>query len=58
MVEPNQKREPEPPDDAGDDPRIIDSQDLLQGHVEIMIRHGEEIYRLRETRNGKLILFK
>ena len=51
----DENREPEPPDDAT---RVIDSQELLQGHVEITIRHGEEIYRLRVTRNGKLILFK
>lgn len=58
MVEPNQNRASEPADDSSNDPRIIDSHELLQGHVEILIRHGDEIYRLRETRNGKLIPFK
>lgn len=36
----------------------ISSQDLLQGSREIHIRHGREVYRLRITRNGKLILHK
>jgi hemin uptake protein HemP len=34
------------------------SQDLLQGQVEVLISHGGEIYRLRLTRSGKLILQK
>ena len=46
---------PETPDE---EPRVIDSRDILGDQVEIMIRHGEETYRLRVTRNGKLILFK
>ena len=31
---------------------------LLQGRREIVIRHGNELYRLRHTRNDKLILTK
>ncbi len=38
--------------------RELNSEELLQGNREIRIRHGEEIYRLRLTRNGKLILQK
>jgi hemin uptake protein HemP len=38
--------------------RVIDSRDLLSGHGEILIRHGADHYRLRHTRNGKLILTK
>ena len=38
--------------------REIDSSSLLQGEKEILIRHGDEVYRLRLTRNGKLILQK
>jgi hemin uptake protein HemP len=34
------------------------SDDLLRGEKEIWIRHGEEIYRLRLTKSGKLILQK
>ncbi len=36
----------------------IDSTDLLQGQRELHIRHGNECYRLRHTRNDKLILTK
>jgi hemin uptake protein HemP len=39
-------------------PRNITSTDLLQGDSEITISHNGEIYRLRLTRNGKLILQK
>jgi|TARA_B110000881_G_scaffold11144_1_gene8388 hemin uptake protein HemP len=37
---------------------IIESHDLFQGNVVIQIRHGDEIYTLRQTRLGKLILNK
>jgi len=36
----------------------IDSCTLLEGRDEVAIRHGAEIYRLRLTRQGKLILTK
>ena len=38
--------------------RCLDSEGLLQGQKEILIRHESEVYRLRVTRNGKLILQK
>lgn len=38
--------------------REIDSLSLLRGAREIVIRHGDQAYRLRHTRNGKLILTK
>jgi hemin uptake protein HemP len=38
--------------------REINSQELMQGQREIVIRHGEEAYRLSVTRAGKLILRK
>ena len=56
-----ERKEPRPEDALEapeDEPRVIDSRDILGDQVEIMIRHGEETYRLRVTRNGKLILFK
>jgi hemin uptake protein HemP len=31
---------------------------LLQGHREVIIEHGNEEYRLRLTRQGKLVLTK
>ena len=40
------------------EPRIIESPDLFQGNSVIQIRHGAEIYTLRQTRLGKLILNK
>jgi hemin uptake protein HemP len=47
------------PDDAPPSPvPPIDSARLLQGRREIVIRHGNETYRLRHTRNDKLILTK
>ncbi|WP_370565685.1 hemin uptake protein HemP [Luteimonas salinilitoris] len=36
----------------------VDSARLLQGQREVRIRHGGECYRLRHTRNDKLILTK
>lgn len=38
--------------------RRIASENLLGGGRELEIEHGGEVYRLRETRNGKLILTK
>jgi hemin uptake protein HemP len=37
---------------------VVRSDDLLKGRREILIAHCEEVYRLRLTRNGKLILTK
>lgn len=42
---------------AGAEP-VFDSRELLQGGREVVIRHGGECYRLRHTRNDKLILTK
>ncbi|MEF9979412.1 MAG: hemin uptake protein HemP [Thermomonas sp.] len=36
----------------------VESRNLLQGCTEVLIRHGNEVYRLRHTRNDKLILTK
>ena len=38
--------------------RSIPVQDLLQGQKEVIIKHGQEEYRLRMTSNSKLILTK
>lgn len=38
--------------------REVASCELLRGENELLIRHGDEIYRLKLTRNGKLILQK
>ena len=39
-------------------PGQLDSGALLRGSREVLIRHGGETYRLRHTRNDKLILTK
>jgi hemin uptake protein HemP len=46
----------EAPDD-GESP-VVDSEELFRNSREIRIRHVGEVYRLRITRNGKLILNK
>lgn len=37
---------------------IIESRTLLAGHREVLIRHGDDTYRLKLTSNNKLILMK
>lgn len=47
--------------EVGDDGRQagwIDSQVILGERDEVLIRHGDQVYRLRKTRHGKLILNK
>ena len=43
---------------GGVDPTWIDSRTLFGAGDEIVIRHGDQIYRLRITRYGRLILNK
>lgn len=56
-------REPRP-EDRGErrrapaGPPVIASRDLLAGHREVIIQHGQERYRLRLTSSNKLILVK
>lgn len=49
-----------PPPAAGAEPAPagFDSRDLMLGRREILIRHAGQTYRLRHTRNDKLILVK
>lgn len=37
---------------------VLSSEDLLDGGAEVAIEHNGELYRLRHTRQGKLILTK
>jgi len=39
-------------------PRRVASEDLFAGAVEVQIEHREQVYRLRRTALGKLILTK
>jgi hemin uptake protein HemP len=43
---------------VGNRPRTLRSEDLLRGQIEVLITHGSDVYRLRLTRSGKLILQK
>ena len=38
--------------------REVESTTLLAGGRELLIRHGDEVYMLRQTSKGKLILTK
>ena len=49
---------PQPPRDAATRPRMVCLEELLLGNTELLIKHGEETYRLRLTRNGRLLLTK
>ena len=52
---------PDPrPERASTTPTLpeVESLRLLQGQREVLIRHGNDCYRLRHTRNDKLILTK
>ncbi len=51
-------RPPPLPAPAGPPRRVVRSEDIMKGRSEIAIAHGGEEYRLRVTRNGKLILTK
>ncbi|MEW4529643.1 hemin uptake protein HemP [Maioricimonas sp. JC845] len=46
------------PVDRAIDLRVVDSRELLRGDREVLIRHSDQIYRLRLTKSGKLILQK
>lgn len=55
VVEPPTERV-RPPESS---PRVIASETLFPpGEREVLIEHGGERYRLRQTRNDKLILTK
>jgi hemin uptake protein HemP len=58
QIAPMSNQPPQSPPASYHTPREIPSAELLRGEKEIWIRHGEEIYRLRLTRSGKLILQK
>lgn len=38
--------------------RMVESTDIFRGQTEIMIKHEGVIYRMKITRQGKLILNK
>jgi hemin uptake protein HemP len=48
----------EPPRPQTNQHAVVDSRDLFRGTKELQISHEGEVYRLRVTRNGRLILNK
>ncbi len=61
-------QQPGPTDSSGDSrpaphdiplsEAALDSAELFRNRREVLIRHGGELYRLRLTKSGKLILHK
>ncbi len=49
---------PESPRPQTNQCAVVDSRDLFRGKRELQISHEGEVYRLRVTRNGRLILNK
>lgn len=47
-----------PAKDDTDSHRLIHSEELFAGSHEVLIEHEGQMYRLRLTRSGKLILHK
>jgi hemin uptake protein HemP len=39
-------------------PAWLDSRSIFAGRNEVLIKHGDQVYRLRVTKLGKLILYK
>jgi hemin uptake protein HemP len=47
-----------PPLSLSDEKRVLTVEELFAGTREVLIRHQAELYRLKITRQGKLILNK
>ena len=54
----SEQRRPEEPVLPRQEQIVWRSEELFRDQREVLIRHGEEVYRLRITRQGKLILNK
>jgi hemin uptake protein HemP len=57
-LKPDEPTSTEPPNNPAVVLREFQSAELLAGAKEILIHHAGEIYRLRLTKNDKLILQK
>ena len=55
-AEPQGESQPSPP--GCQECLVWQSAQLFGPHREVLIQHGGEVYRLRKTRNGRLILQK
>lgn len=58
MYEPSQPADEASNSDLPQQQRFVRSEDILQGENEVLIIHGGIVYRLRQTKSGKLILNK
>ena len=62
FYETDRRQSNDPPQDkietAGSTTYSVTSEALLNGHKELVIEHAGELYRLRITSKGKLILTK
>lgn len=56
--QPRVVRAAEPEAGGNGSPLVVDSATLMGGRRELIIRHGEDTYRLRITASNKLILTK
>jgi len=56
--DPEQKTPATTPEQPAIVKRTIPSQEILAGEKEVWIQHGDSVYRLCETKSGKLILQK
>jgi hemin uptake protein HemP len=52
------QKEPPPTNKPASYKVVQTSENLFQGKKELLIEHRNELYQLRITRNGKLILTK
>ena len=50
--------QPESGHPDGEADRILTTEELFRGRTQVLIRHRDEVYRLRITKTGKLILNK
>lgn len=57
-TEPGPVPDPSSTESATPPERRWDSRSLLGGLREVVIQHGDQLYRLRHTQNDKLILTK
>ncbi|MFY2763747.1 hemin uptake protein HemP [Arenimonas sp. MALMAid1274] len=58
VVPPQPQAAPAPATQTPADQAQFDSRELMRGAREVLIRHAGQVYRLRHTRNDKLILVK
>jgi hemin uptake protein HemP len=52
------EKKPLPPVPVAQEIRTVESADIFRGQSEVIIRHEGAVYRMKITRQGKLILNK